>query len=41
MYLTDDKKYQLLLEISRNVCDTLDLDEIMDHLVDLHLAVRV
>ena len=34
MYLTDDKKYQLLLEISRKVRDTLDLDEIMDHLLD-------
>ena len=34
MYLTDDQKYQLLLEISRKVRDTLDLDEIMDHLLD-------
>jgi phosphoserine phosphatase RsbU/P len=34
MYLTDDKKYHLLLEISHKVRDTLDLDEIMDHLLD-------
>ncbi len=34
MILTDKKKYQLLLEISHKVRDTLDLDEIMDHLLD-------
>jgi len=34
MHLTDKKKYQLLFEISHKVRDTLDLDEIMDHLLD-------
>lgn len=34
MQLTDDKKYHLLLEIAHQVRDTLDLDEIMDHLLD-------
>jgi sigma-B regulation protein RsbU (phosphoserine phosphatase) len=34
MYLTDRDKYQLLFEISQKVRDTLDLDEIMDHLLD-------
>jgi len=37
MQLTDKQKYQLLLEIAQKVGDTLDLDEIMDHLLD---AVR-
>lgn len=34
MYLTDKQKYQLLFDISHKVRDTLDLDEIMDHLLD-------
>jgi serine phosphatase RsbU (regulator of sigma subunit) len=34
MDLTPEKKYQLLLEISHKVRDTLDLDEIMEHLLD-------
>jgi sigma-B regulation protein RsbU (phosphoserine phosphatase) len=34
MYLTDKKKYQLLFEVSHEVRDTLDLDEIMGHLLD-------
>lgn len=34
MKLTTEKKYQLLLEISQKVRDTLDLDEIMNHLLD-------
>jgi len=34
MYLTDKKKYQLLYDISHQVRDTLDLDEIMEHLLD-------
>ncbi|HSB67628.1 MAG TPA: GAF domain-containing SpoIIE family protein phosphatase [Anaerolineales bacterium] len=34
MYLTNKKKYQLLYDISQQVRDTLDLDEIMDHLLD-------
>jgi sigma-B regulation protein RsbU (phosphoserine phosphatase) len=34
MNLTDKKKYQLLLEISHKVRDTLDLDETMYHLLD-------
>ena len=37
MELTTEKKYQLLLDISHKVRDTLDLDEIMEHLLD---AVR-
>lgn len=37
MKLTADTKYQLLLDISHKVRDTLDLDEIMEHLLD---AVR-
>ncbi len=35
MDLTLEKKYQLLLDISHNVRDTLDLDEIMEHLLDM------
>jgi phosphoserine phosphatase RsbU/P len=38
MKLTPEKKYQLILDISHKVRDTLDLDEIMDHLLD---AVKV
>jgi len=38
MKLTPEKKYQLILEISHKVRDTLDLDEIMEHLLD---AVKV
>jgi phosphoserine phosphatase RsbU/P len=34
MQLDDRKKYQLLFEISQKVRDTLDLDEIMNHLLD-------
>ncbi len=34
MELTPERKYQLLLEISHKVRDTLDLDEIMDQLLD-------
>jgi sigma-B regulation protein RsbU (phosphoserine phosphatase) len=34
MKLTLEKKYQLLLDISHKVRDTLDLDEIMVHLLD-------
>jgi sigma-B regulation protein RsbU (phosphoserine phosphatase) len=34
MDLTLEKKYQLLLDISHKVRDTLDLDEIMEHLLD-------
>jgi sigma-B regulation protein RsbU (phosphoserine phosphatase) len=34
MDLTLEKKYQLLLDISHQVRDTLDLDEIMEHLLD-------
>jgi sigma-B regulation protein RsbU (phosphoserine phosphatase) len=34
MDLTLEKKYQLLLDISHKVRDTLDLDEIMNHLLD-------
>lgn len=34
MYLTDKKKYQLLYNISHQVRDTLDLDEILNHLLD-------
>jgi sigma-B regulation protein RsbU (phosphoserine phosphatase) len=35
MDLTLEKKYQLLLDISHTVRDTLDLDEIMEHLLDM------
>ena len=35
MDLTLEKKYQLLLDISHKVRDTLDLDEIMEHLLDM------
>ena len=35
MYLTDSQKYQLLIEISHKLGDTLDLDEILDHLLDV------
>ena len=38
MKLTPEKKYQLILDISHKVRDTLDLDEIMDHLLD---AVKI
>ncbi|OGO26735.1 MAG: hypothetical protein A2Z16_06480 [Chloroflexi bacterium RBG_16_54_18] len=38
MKLTAEKKYQLILDISHKVRDTLDLDEIMDHLLD---AVKI
>jgi phosphoserine phosphatase RsbU/P len=34
MNLTFEQKYHLLLEISRKIRDTLDLDEIMSHLLD-------
>ncbi len=34
MELTSERKYQLLLDISHKVRDTLDLDEIMDQLLD-------
>jgi phosphoserine phosphatase RsbU/P len=34
MKLSLEKKYQLILDISHKVRDTLDLDEIMDHLLD-------
>jgi sigma-B regulation protein RsbU (phosphoserine phosphatase) len=35
MKLTSEKKYQLLLDISHQVRDTLDLDDIMQHLLDV------
>jgi phosphoserine phosphatase RsbU/P len=35
MGLTAEKKYELLLDISHKVRDTLDLDEIMEHLLDV------
>lgn len=38
MKLTAEKKYQLILDISQKVRDTLDLDKIMEHLLD---AVRL
>lgn len=34
MNLTDRQKYQLLLEISQKIRDTLDLDEIISHLLN-------
>lgn len=34
MQLTVDTKYHLLLEISQKIRDTLDLDEVIDHLLD-------
>lgn len=34
MNLTNENKYQLLLEISHKIRDTLDLDEIMEHMLD-------
>ena len=34
MHLTYKKKFQLLFEISHKVRDTLDLDEILEHLLD-------
>lgn len=34
MNLTPEKKYQLLVEISQKIRDTLDLDEIMNHMLD-------
>lgn len=34
MKLTAETRYQLLLEISQKVSETLDLDEIMDHLLE-------
>lgn len=34
MNITAEQKYQLLLEISQKVRDTLDLDEIMEHILD-------
>ena len=34
MDLTDKKKYQLLIEISHKLRDTLDLDTILEHLLD-------
>ena len=34
MNFTSDQKYQLLLEIAQKTRDTLDLDEIMVHLLD-------
>jgi phosphoserine phosphatase RsbU/P len=34
-----DQKYQLLLEISRRVRETLDLDEILEHLLDVVKSV--
>ena len=39
MNLTGEQKYQLLLEISQKIRDTLDLDEIMEHLLDTIQAV--
>jgi serine phosphatase RsbU (regulator of sigma subunit) len=39
MDLTLEKKYQLLLDISHKVRDTLDLDEIMEHLLDMVKSV--
>lgn len=34
MILTEKKKYQLLYDISQRVRDTLDMDEIMEHILD-------
>jgi sigma-B regulation protein RsbU (phosphoserine phosphatase) len=34
MKLTSEQKYQLMLDISQKVRDTLDLDHILDHLLD-------
>ena len=34
MNLTFEQKYHLLLEITRKIRDTIDLDEIMEHLLD-------
>jgi serine phosphatase RsbU (regulator of sigma subunit) len=34
MKLNSEQKYQLLLELSQKVRDTLDLDEILEHLLD-------
>jgi sigma-B regulation protein RsbU (phosphoserine phosphatase) len=34
MHLTDKRKYELLYDISQQVRDTLDLDEILSHLLD-------
>ena len=34
MKLTAEQKYQLILDIAHKVRDTLDLDEIMEHLLD-------
>lgn len=34
MNLSNEKKYQLLVEISQKIRDTLDLDEIMEHILD-------
>src|SRR5574340_634892 len=34
MKLTGDKKYQLLVEISQKIRDTLDLDEINTHILN-------
>ena len=39
MKLTPKRKYQLLLDISQKVRDTLDLDEIMEHLLDIVKSV--
>jgi serine phosphatase RsbU (regulator of sigma subunit) len=41
MNLTPEEKYQLLLEISQKVRDTLDLDEILEHLLDSVKTVLV
>ncbi len=39
LILSDKKKYQLLLEISQKVRDTLDLDETMNHILDMVKSV--
>ncbi|NIO56171.1 MAG: SpoIIE family protein phosphatase [Candidatus Latescibacteria bacterium] len=39
MELTAETKYQLLLQISHKIRDTLDLDEILNHLLDMVQSV--
>jgi phosphoserine phosphatase RsbU/P len=39
MKLTPEKKYRLILDIAQKVRDTLDLDQIMEHLLDVVKAV--
>jgi sigma-B regulation protein RsbU (phosphoserine phosphatase) len=39
LILSDKKKYQLLLAISQKVRDTLDLDETMNHILDMVKSV--